>query len=119
VRAGDSSVKKGGYSRGTALLQDLSDAGIATLPSRYPDSGTPGRAAIAGLAGLVAGGAGASVSPVVPMAIGASMLPYVPGGRQIAAKLMTARPAGAQTLADLVRASGSAVGLALTPQLAK
>lgn len=119
VRGADSSVKKGAYARGVAPLQDLSDAGIATLPSRYPDSGTAGRATIAAMLGGAAGGAGASVSPLVPIGIAGSMLPYMPGGRQVAAKLMTARPPGAQTLADLIRASGPAAGLALTPQLAK
>lgn len=43
VRSEDNTTRKLGYSRGQALLQDLSDAGQAILPSQYPDSGTAGR----------------------------------------------------------------------------
>jgi hypothetical protein len=45
VRAENNTTRKLGYARGTALLQDLSDAGQAVLPSHYPDSGTAGRLA--------------------------------------------------------------------------
>jgi hypothetical protein len=59
VRSSDSSVRKKAYARGTALMQDLSDAAEGTIPSQYPDSGTAGRGALA--LGLL--GAGAHFSP--------------------------------------------------------
>lgn len=58
VRAENKSTRKMDYGKGRALLQDLSDAGMAVLPSNYPDSGSVGRYLMAGLAGG-AGGTGA------------------------------------------------------------
>ncbi len=48
VRSEDNTTRKLGYARGKALLQDLSDAGQAVLPSHYPESGTAGRLFLGG-----------------------------------------------------------------------
>lgn len=57
VKMSDNSVRRGQFSRGESLMQDLADAGKAVLPNKYPDSGTAGRAL---LALATAGGAGAT-----------------------------------------------------------
>ena len=43
VRNGDKSFAHGAFSQGDALLQDYAQAGIKTVPSNVPDSGTAGR----------------------------------------------------------------------------
>jgi hypothetical protein len=57
VRAMDPSRNKRAYAQGRAQMQDLSDAGRATLNQTVPDSGTTGRAMLAAAA---LGGAGAA-----------------------------------------------------------
>lgn len=86
VRNSDKSVGKGNVSTGQALMQDLSRAG-QTLTSKYPDSGTAGRA-------LMAGGMGAAgyANPAILAGAGAASLPYTPIGQKIAAALLTKRP---------------------------
>jgi hypothetical protein len=101
VRGADDSVKKGNYARGTANMQDLSEAALNVLGAKYPDSGTIGR-------GLVAGGvagAGALLEPTALMVGGAASLPYLPYGRQLAAALLAGqRPQAIQNMAPAVRA---------------
>lgn len=57
VRAADRTPRHAAYARGNALMQDLTDAGRAVMPSTVPDSGTPFRAALgvgaANMAGLL------------------------------------------------------------------
>lgn len=43
AKAMDKTKDKRAFSEGTALLQDLADAGKAVMPSKVPDSGTAGR----------------------------------------------------------------------------
>lgn len=90
VRAADKSAGKGAYSRGSALMQDLSDAANKVLPSQYPDSGTAGRVAL----GVGALGAGA-IHPGIPIGLGAGALPYTTKGQQIAQYLMADPKLGA------------------------
>lgn len=89
VRSEDSTARKMGYGKGKALLQDLSDAAQAVLPSHYPDSGTAGRNMIGTMAsavglgsaggmlggtGATTGGLGAAITTLG--ALGAASLPY-------------------------------------------
>jgi hypothetical protein len=100
VRSQDKSVGKGATATGEALMQDLSDAGLL-LNSKYPDSGTAGRLLLS--AGL-AGGAGAATyndPSLLPLA--ALALPYLPGGRQATAKLLTSESAKREALAQLLK----------------
>lgn len=100
VRSQDKTVGKRAFSEGTALMQDLSDAGKSVLASKYPDSGTAGRAWLgAGTIGL-----GSVFSPTALVGLGAASLPYLPGGRQAMAGLLARRPQAAGLLADRVRA---------------
>lgn len=100
VRGQDKTVGKRAFSEGTALMQDLSDAGKSVLASKYPDSGTAGRAWLgAGTLGL-----GTVFSPPALVGLGAASLPYLPGGRQAIAGLLARRPEAAGLLAERVRA---------------
>lgn len=53
VRATDSSARRGRFARGQALMQDLTEPAVATLPQTVPNSGTIDR----GLMAMLAGGA--------------------------------------------------------------
>lgn len=108
IRAGDKTVGKRAYSEGTALMQDLSDAGRSVLSSKYPDSGTAGRALLG--AATAAGGAAISPATLIPAAVGS--LPYLPGGRQAAAALLARRPGFAPALAEMLRNSAPQIGMA-------
>ena len=93
-------------------MQDLSSKGINALGSKYPDSGTAGRALqyLSPLAGAysifnpavlpyVAGGAAA---------LGASSLPYL--ARKTTANILTKRPQSAQAFARALRKVSPALG---------
>lgn len=51
VRATDTSARKGQFAQGRALMQNLSDPAMATLPQTVPNSGTIDRGLLAMLAG--------------------------------------------------------------------
>lgn len=86
VRNSDKSVGKGNVATGQALMQDLARSG-QLLTTKYPDSGTAGRALMAG----ALGGAGYA-NPAILAGAGAASLPYTPIGQKIAAALLTKRP---------------------------
>lgn len=106
VRAADSSARKNSYARGTAFMQDLTDAGKSVLQSTYPDSGTAGRGFMG--AGLL--GAGAMVEPATLTAAGLASLPYLPVLNRATAAALTQRPEQAAQLANLIRQSAPLVG---------
>ncbi|MCO1396424.1 lytic transglycosylase domain-containing protein [Burkholderia cenocepacia] len=97
VRATDQSVRKGAVARGDALMQDFSTAGQSVLGGKYPDSGTPGRAALMGALGALGGGGAAMAGYGIPAAIGgaAAALPYTALGQRIGQALLMSRPAAA------------------------
>lgn len=113
VRAQDKTVGKRAYSEGTALMQDLTDAGKSSLSPQYPDSGTAGRM----LAALLGGGALAT-GAVNPLSMGVAALsaaPYLPGGRQIAAALLSRRPEAAKPISEAVRKYAPAITPGVAP----
>ena len=61
AKAGDKSKDKSQFARGGALMQDLTSAGKAVLPSKVPDSGTATRALVE--AGIAGGGTGVLLGP--------------------------------------------------------
>lgn len=84
VKASDRSVGKGAFARGDALMQDLSDAARATLPSSVPDSGTARR--------LMTGGAllgSLAIEPSVLLGAGLASLPYLPPGQRLTQNLLS------------------------------
>jgi len=113
VRGSDRSVGKGKVATGNALMQDLSDAGVNVLNSKYPDSGTIGR----GLAAGALGGA-ATINPMF-LGVGAAALPYTKSGQKIMAALLARRPAGANALSHGAKKLAPLVGTALGQSLLK
>lgn len=101
VRSGDTSVARGRFARGEALMQDLSDVARGTLPQTLGDSGTAARAAmLTGLAGG-AGAVGLGTGALPPESLAAlAMLygAYSPRVRQLFQQAMTA-PRGPVTQA--------------------
>lgn len=107
VRAGDSSVAKGRFAQGNALMQDLSEAGKAVLPSKLPDSGTTERAML----NLLALGGGVAVAPgLLVKGLGASAA-YTSPGQYVLRNLLAARPQGANALAQAVAQRGPSFAL--------
>jgi hypothetical protein len=112
VRAQDASAGKGASATGQALMQDLAERGTNILSSKVPDSGTTGRAALAG-GGAVAGATGTAIP--LAAALTASTLPYL--GRKTAAAALTKRPESAKKLAELIRKSSPYIAGAANPAL--
>lgn len=113
VRGSDKSAGKGGVATGKALMQDLSDAGVNVLNSKYPDSGSIGRA-------LMAGGLGAGVfSNPALLGAGAAALPYTPSGQKIMAALLTKRPEVAKALGLNAQKFAPLVGASLAQPLSQ
>lgn len=110
VRGGDHTVRRGGYAAGRALMQDLSDAGRSVLPSKVPDSGTPGR--LMGAATLLGGAGATGMLPHLGALSGVTGAVYSPLGRYLASGLLAgARPASVRAAGDLIARSGGAVAL--------
>jgi hypothetical protein len=93
VRGADKSAGKGATATGNALMQDFSSAGQQVLGSKYPDSGTPGRA-LAAMMGPAALGQVMAPAYTAPLAaaMGVGALPYTAMGQRVAQALLTARP---------------------------
>lgn len=101
VKALDRSKDKGAFARGSALGQDLGDAGKSILGNKVPDSGTPGRLAL----GAVAGGGAALLEPsLLAGALGGAALYMSPMQRLLVAAA-SARPAAAKPAAKALRKS--------------
>lgn len=100
VKAGDRSKDKSQFSRGNALMQDLSDNAKALIGPKVPDSGTPFRT----LTALGAGGAaGGLVGPGTAAAVLAGPLLYSRPGQNALAALLTKRPDLAVPVSNALR----------------
>lgn len=98
VRKADVTVGKGNFAKANARLQEFSDASVATLGSRVPDSGTGGRL---GLIGLLGGTA--FISPQSALTGAAMSAMYgTEAGRKLMLAALARRP-------DAVRAFGATV----------
>lgn len=115
VRRNDRSVGKGQFATGRAQMQDLADAAVATLPGKYPDSGTTGRVLLGGMATGVLGGAGYFGNPLISITAAAGALPYMPGGRQLAAALLARRGAMADPMAQSLRNATPKIAAGVAP----
>lgn len=115
VRKNDRSVGKGQFATGRAQMQDLADAAVATLPNKYPDSGTTGRVLLGGMATGALGSAGYFGNPLIPITAAAGALPYMPGGRQLAAALLARRGAMADPMAQSLRNATPKVAAGVAP----
>jgi hypothetical protein len=111
VKAGDSSVRKGKFARGDALMQDLAENAKATLGSKVPDSGTATRLlASAGL--LTGGGAMLDVDPMTMAGAGALALPYTRPGRAATLAILAKRPEMMRELAQVFERGAPYAGIA-------
>jgi len=95
VRQADSSVRGRSIGRGTALMQDLGNAGQTVLGNKVPNSGTADR--------LMLGGAGLGayfINPAIPAGLitGAGM--YTSPIQNALRYAVTARPQGAQAVGN-------------------
>jgi len=102
----DRSAGKGASARGTALMQDLVEAGRSTMPSKVPNSGTAERAATLALLG-----GHMAISPQT--AILSALIPglYSRTGVRLARSLLTApRPQGAEAFGRGLNVLGSRAG---------
>ena len=115
VRKNDRSVGKGQFATGRAQMQDLADAAVSTLPNKYPDSGTTGRAMISALSAGALGGSGFYLNPLIPITAAAGALPYMPGGRQLAAALLASRGAMADPMAQSLRNATPKIAAGVAP----
>lgn len=107
IQGADKSVRKRAVARGTALMQDLSNAGQNVLGNRYPDSGTAGRMLLNG--GALAGGS--LVSPGALLGLGAGYAAYLSPAQQALVAAVSARPQSAQAVSQaLQNASPFALG---------
>jgi len=116
VKSADKSVAKGNFAKGNALMQDLSEAGKSVLGNQYPDSGTPGRLFVGGLAGSLLGGGAAmgAVHPGILAAGAAAAAPYSSVGKAAFNALLN-RPAAAMPVAESVRRNLPRLLVPLTP----
>jgi hypothetical protein len=99
----DRTAGKGASARGTALMQDLVEAGRSTMPSKVPNSGTAERAATMALLG-----GHMALSPQT--AVLSALIPglYSRPGVRIARQLLTAnRPQAVQALGQGLDVLGS------------
>lgn len=124
VRSSDKSVGKGATATGNALMQDLSSAGQSVLGSKYPNSGTPGRAALMGILGALGGGGATAAGFGAPTlaagaAAGLAALPYTGLGQRATQALLMSRPTFAQPVGQFVGKSISPFAAALGAALAK
>jgi hypothetical protein len=104
IRQADKSTRGRSVSRGTALMQDLGNAG-ARLGNRVPNSGTADRLILGG-AGLGAG----LYDPLIPLSLGVGALTYTPPAQALLRGLVSSRPAAAQPIAGLLNKSAPMLG---------
>ena len=116
VRTMDKSKDHSEFSKGQALMQDLSEPAKTILGNKLPDSGTPYRS----LAALIASGsAGAAGYPAIAAGMLAGPALYSAPGQRLAAAALTSRPAGAAAVANQLRANqGIKTGALAANQLA-
>ena len=110
VRQLDASKAKSAFAKGKAGMQDFAEAGTKVLSNNVPDSGTAGRA----MAGALALGAPGLWNPLFALGMGAAPL-YTPWGQKAAQLALTARPQGANALANYVRNNSPAIAAGVIP----
>mgnify|MGYP003651835694 FL=1 len=91
VRSEDKSVGQGASATGTALMQDLSSAGMRVLGDKVRSSGTMERGAVLGVGGAAATGTIPFVEPMTAALMAASAVPYAPGVQGLMARALLSR----------------------------
>lgn len=106
IKNADSSVRRRGAARGTALMQDLGSAG-GRLGNKVPNSGTSDRLLMGGGA---AGAAGYFVDSLIPVGLGVGAGLYTSPVQTLLRNLVSARPESAQSVAGLLNRSAPMLG---------
>lgn len=111
VRSNNKTVGKGGFAKGQALMQDLSDPAFAVLGNKVPDSGTASRI----MQGLLIGGSGGVLgahNPLVaiPAAILTAAVYGTATGRKAALAAIASRPDWARQFATVTKGMAPAAG---------
>ncbi len=102
VQAGDKSVGKGDFAKGQALMQDLSQPAKQVMSRPFSTSGTTERLSYTNPFALAQGALGYMATKPL----------YSAGGQRLLNAMLTSRPQQARQLAELIRRSGGAAGLA-------
>jgi len=111
VKEGDKTVRKRGFARGDALMQQFADDAYNVIPNKTPDSGSAGR----GLLGLLLTGQ-LTLGPKGVAAAGAAAAPYTKTGGKFAEWLMTGRQGpAAKSVANAFRKFAGGGGPADVP----
>lgn len=100
VRQADRSVRDRATARGTALMQDLGNAGQQVLGNKVPNSGTADRLWL-GAAGLGSG----LVHPAIPAGLIGGAAMYTPPMQALLRGSVVARPQSAEAIAEALRQS--------------
>lgn len=106
IQTADDSIRKRAVSRGTALMQDLGNAGQSVLGGTIPDSGTAGRLLLGGGTAIATGLA----NPAIPVGLGVGALAYSRPIQSILNSIITARPESARMIGDAIGSYASRVG---------
>jgi hypothetical protein len=93
VRASDKTKDKRAFSEGTALMQDLSEAGKTALANKIPNSGTADRAFVLG----------SILNPFLAAGAAAPSILYAKPVQNTLVKLLANRPEGAAAVANAAK----------------
>jgi hypothetical protein len=110
ISTADQSTRKRAVSRGTALMQDLGNAGQSVIGNKVPNSFTTDRALLS-LSGLGAG----AINPAIPGALLAGGALYTQPAQKALVKLIADRPELAPLLAQGIRRASPMLGMPLVP----
>lgn len=107
IRQADQSTRGRAVSRGAALMQDMGNAGQQVLGNKVPNSFTTDRAIIAG------GGLGGAylLNPAIPAGLLGAAAMYTTPMQGLLRAMVSARPEGAQPIADALRKTSPGLGL--------
>ncbi len=98
VQAADDSVRKRAVARGTALMQDLGNAGQQVIGNKIPNSFSADRAML----GIGSVGAG-MYSTLIPAGLAAGAAAYTPLVQRLAVDAVSRRPNSAAAIAEAIR----------------
>jgi len=106
IQQADSSVRGRAVARGTALMQDLGNAGQNVIGNKVPNSFTTDRAML-GLGGL----GSAAINPAIPVGLGVGGLLYTAPAQSLLGALVGKRPDSAQAIAQALREASPRLSL--------
>jgi len=110
ISAADQSTRKRAVARGTALMQDLGNAGQSVIGNKVPNSFTTDRALLS-LGSL----GGYAISPAIPGALLAGGALYTQPAQNALVRMVANRPDFAPALAQGIRRAAPMLGMPLVP----